>query len=338
MSNFPRFTADHHGFYCDDRPFIPLIQDHSLPLKNWSNVVYLRLPAGLNDDLSWRREKEQALQIVSSGKHLLWELDLGLSSFKFTPENSAAFFSFSLAIEEFTTQFWPGFQKQTFGIVLYQGLPPSEKNFPLADWEPSFLDWSHGLGLDPGGSSYELYRIQMLNEYLHRLISFLPDSVLPFAVIDASLISSPGKIAQFFSKDRFEHVQLALKGANCPFSGICWDDGQHGQGYLGSAMNCKIFYSSPTAGLYLPQDTFMNAFLIEELDKVILELNNNQTAFRIIPEGKLTEQWDGIDRLFVPSQAISGQGRRKLLGFVAAGGSILAFDGTELREHLLISS
>ncbi len=331
MSNFPLFTADHHGYYCDGRPFIPMIQEHSFPLKDWSNVVCLRLPAGLNDDLKWKQEKEQALHLAASGKHLLWELDLGLSSFKFTPENSTAFFSFSLAIEEFIAKLWSEFQKQTFGIALYQGQPPSEKNFPREDWESSFLDWSSELCLMID-SGYELYCIQMLSEYLHRLISFLPDSVLPFALIDVTSIRSPGKIAQFFSKGRFEHVQLALKGSTCPFSGICWNDGQNGHGYLGSAMKCKDFSSTPTVGLYLPQDKFLDVFLIEELDRVILELNGNRRAFRIIPEEKLTEQWDGIDQLFVPSQAISGQGKRKLLGFLAAGGSISTFDGTELSK------
>jgi hypothetical protein len=331
MSNLSLYTADHHGYYCNGHPFRPLIQEHPFPLKVWSNIACLRLPASLSDDLSWAREKEQALQIAASGKHLFWELDLGLSSFKFTPENSTAFFSFSLAIEEFTTKLWPEFQKQTFGIVLYRGMPPSAKNFPHADWESSFLDWSNELCLNPEDSSYDLYCIQMLSEYLHRLVSFLPDSVLPFALIDVVSIHSPGKIAQRFSKDRFEHVQLALKGATCPFSGICWNDGQNGQGYIGCFMNFKDFSSNATVGLYLPKDEFLDASLIDELDKLILELSKNQTPFRIISEEKLTEQWDGIDQLFVPRQAMSGQGRRKLLGFAAAGGSIVGFDGTELK-------
>jgi hypothetical protein len=325
MSNLPLFTADHHGYYCEGRPFVPWIQEDRFPLMEWSNIVCLRLPAGLNDDLDWMQEKEQALDLAASGKYLLWELDLGLSSFKFSSENSAAFFSFSLALEEFTAKFWPEFQKQTFGIVLYRGSPPSEKNFSHTDWESSFLDWSRELGLN--SPSYELYCVQMLSEYLHRLVSFLPDSVLPIALIDVISIDSPGKITQFFSKNRFEHVELALKGAKCPFSGICWNDGHHGQGYLGSAMQCKTLSCTSTVGLYLPQDKFLDAFLIDELDRIILKLNDNQTTFRIIPEERLTEQWDGIDQLFVPPTAISGQGRRKLLGFVAAGGSISTFDG-----------
>jgi hypothetical protein len=337
MNRSSLFTADHHGYYCDGQPFVPVIQEHPLPLQEGSNIACLRLPARLHDHLNWTQEKELALQIAASGKSLLWQLDLGLSSFKFTPEDSTAFFSFSLAIEEFAASLFPEFHKQTFGIALYQGPSPSEKNFPHSAWDPSFLDWSKELDWDPL-DSYQLYCIQMLSEYLHRLISFLPDSVLPFALVDVASMSSVGKIVAFFSKDRFEHVQLALKGATFPFSGICWSDGQQGQGYLGNAKNCKDFHAkehlqmvpSPTVGLYLPQDKFINVALIEELDRMILKLNNYSKAFRIIPEEKLTEQWDGIDHLIVPSQAISERGKRKLLGFVAAGGSLSTFSGTEL--------
>ncbi len=337
MSNSSPFTADHHGYYCDGLPFIPWIQEDSFSLMDWSNTAYLRLPATLSDDLGWTKEKERALHIAASGKYLFWEIDLGLSSFAFTPENSAAFFSFSLAVEEFTMKLWPEFHKQTFGVTLYRGLPPSEKNFSRADWEPSFLDWSSDLGVNATDSSYELYCVQMLSEYVHRLLSFLPDSVLPFAWIDVSSIHSPGRVAQLFSKERFEHIQLALKSAPCPFSGICWNEGQHGQGYLGCTGNGKNFSSSPMVGLYLPQDKFLSAFLIEELDRVIFKLKESRTAFRMIPEEQLADQWDGIDQLFVPSQqAISGQGRRKLLGFIAAGGTISTLDGTEgtsLKTH-----
>jgi len=330
MDDLPQFTADHHGYYRNGHPFFPMIQEHSFPFMDWSNSVFLRLPSCLSDDLNWSKEKEQARQIMASGKYIFWEIDLGLSSFVFTPENSAAFFSFSVAIEEFTAKIWPEFQKQTFGVVLYNGALTSSRNFPLGNWEPTFLDWVNELNWSTSEPHYDLYCIQILSEYLHRLVSFLPDSTLPFALIDAASIASPGKIAQLFSKERFEHIQLALKGATCPFSGICWDEGLNGQGYLGKTLSLKNS-SFPSLGLYLPKDKFLDASLIEAFDKLILEFNESQTPFRIIPEEKLTEQWDGIDKLIVPSQAISGQGRRKLLGFIAAGGRIETFEGTEIK-------
>jgi len=154
--------------------------------------------------------------------------------------------------------------------------------------------------------------------------------VLSFALINATFIASSGKIAQLFSKERFDHIQLALKGVTCPFSGICWDEGQNAQGYLGNVLPVKKQMATPTLGLYLPKDKFLDVALIQEIDTLILKLNKNQLPFRIIPEEKLTEQWDGIDKLIVPGQAISEQGKRKLLGFIAAGGSIESFEGKEI--------
>ncbi len=292
------FTADHHGYYQEGSPFIPAIQEHADPLMEWSNVASLRLPAHLNDDLSWTKEKEQAQQIIASGKFILWEIDLGLPSFTFTPENSAAFFSFSVALEEFSATLWPEFKTQTFGVALYRGEIPNKTNFPMGEWEAAYLESS---------LSYELFCTQMLSEYIHRLISFLPDSVLAFVIVDVSSISSPGKIAQLFSKERFEHVQVILKGDPC------WSE-----------------YSSPGLGLYLPKDELLDASLIQELDKLMVQLKEKGTAYRIIPEDKLTEQWDGIDTLIVPEQAISSQGKRKLLGFAAASGTILSFEGRKI--------
>jgi hypothetical protein len=311
------FTADHHGFYQGGRPFFPLIQEEPFPLMDWSNAVFLRLPASLTDDLAWKEEKERAKQIALSGKYILWEIDLGLSRFQFTPENSAAFFSFSVAIEEFAAHLWPPFQKQTFGVVLYRGGFPTVNHFPIARWEPTSLE-------------DDLYCIQMLSEYLHRLVSFLPDSVLPFALFDVNSVDSPGKIAQLLSKERFEHVQLGLKGVNFPFSGICWDRGRNGSGYLGLAPHIKEAVPTPSLGIYLPKDDHIDPSLICKLDRLIAELNEKQTPFRIIPEEKLTEQWDGVDTLILPSsEAISKQGKRKLLGFIAAGGSITIFEGED---------
>jgi hypothetical protein len=325
MSDLSLFTADHHGFYRDGSPFFPLIQEQSFPLMDWSNIVLLRLPARLSDDLVWSKEKGHAEQIAASGKFILWEIDLGLSTFQFTPENSAAFFSFTVALEEFTANLWPAFQTQTFGAALYRGDFPSVENFPLAHWESAFSDWSNEFKALSSESFYDLYCIQMLGEYLHRLLSFLPDTVLPFAFIDVSRIRSPGKIAQLFSKERFEHVQLALKGAKQPFSGICWDEGQNAQGYLSQAPKTKEAITASSLGIYLPKDRHIDLALIQEFDKLIFQLNEKRMPFRMISEEKLTEQWDGIDRLIVPSQAISGQGRRKLRGFIAAGGSVITF-------------
>ena len=43
----------------------------------------------------------------------------------------------------------------------------------------------------------------------------------------------------------------------------------------------------------------------------------------MIEELFLTESWEGVDRLYVLSEATTSQGKRKLLGFCAAGGTVI---------------
>ena len=276
-------SSDHHGFYRDGAPFFPLIQESS-PTADWSNVVLLRLPAHLSSDLDWSKEMEQANQIVNSGKMILWEIDLGLS--QLTPDNSTAFFSVFFSPRRVHSQVWPTFRDHTFGAALYRGPVPTEDLFPRPHWETAFIEWS----ADLPHPCYTLYCVQMLSEYLHRLISFLPDSVLPFALIDASTIRSPAKIAQLFSKARFEHIHLALKGAPCTLPSLRWETGQGSQGYLGATHPSITPQPSPSFGIYLPNDNHIDPTFMEKFDQTI---SNLTTPYRIIPEEKLQNSGTG---------------------------------------------
>ena len=311
------FTADHQGFYHNGVSFYPLIQDFADPLIEGANAIVLKLPAHLSDDLDWTCEIQIAKVAAAGGKYILWEIDLGLDSFQFIPEDSASFYSFSLALEEFSKKVWPEFQENTLGVSLYRGAFDLERNFPRANWEKAFEEWP--------GSDYELFCTQLLSEYLHRLISFLPEPVLAFTFFDVSQISSAAKISQLFSKERFEYLHLALKGAHAPFSGICWEHGFSAQGWLGSKVCASKPLPDASIGVYLPKDEHIDALLLEQLDRLILDLQSKGEPFRIVCEEKLTEQWDGLDQLLVFSSALSSQGKRKLLGFAAAGGTVITF-------------
>ncbi len=314
------FTADHRGFYLSGNPFFPLIQDSAVQ-QDGSNTVLIRLPAGLCDDLIWLKERQMADLAVSNGKYILWEIDLGLDSFQFLPEDSASFYSFSLVLEEFSKKLWPAFQNHTFGVALYRGTAEFAARFPLSYWEAAFLEWSSG-NLPEFEPDYELYSAQVFSEYLHRLISFLPESVQPFAFIDVREVQSPARASQLFSVDRFEYLHLALKGSKAPFSGICWEEGHLAQGWIGSFPGATQGTSQPLVGVCLPKDAYIDSALIQKMDILISDLKDKAEPFCIVSEEKLTEQWDGLDRLIVFSSALSAQGERKLLGFEAAGGIV----------------
>ncbi len=320
----PRFTADHHGFYNEGHSFFPLIQD-DLPLKDWSNVAVIRLPAGLRDDLNWDSSIQLARAYQAANKFILWELDLELDRYCFDPHDSAAFFSFTVALDEFKAHVWPQFSRDTFGVILYRGVFCPEMNFRKNQWESAFLEWKKEM--DNVGD-YSLYCLQNFAEYLHRLVSFLPDAVLAFVLIDTDSIGSPAKTAHFFSKQRFEHIQLILKGAQCAFAGITYQTGQIAHGWMGDDPFDHHSTACSTIGIYLPKDSFIDDSVLENLNALINSLNQTQMSYRIVCEEKLTEHWDGLDKIIVPATVLSSQGRRKLLGFAAAGGEIVSMDGS----------
>jgi hypothetical protein len=53
-------------------------------------------------------------------------------------------------------------------------------------------------------------------------------------------------------------------------------------------------------------------------------LKEQNVSFRILSENFIINQWDGLDILIVDPQTLSSSGIRKLQGFCAAGGMIVA--------------
>ncbi|MBS0621201.1 MAG: hypothetical protein JSS61_07080 [Verrucomicrobia bacterium] len=263
-----RFTADHQGFYLDGAPFFPDFR---------KNCKSIHLSAKLSDDLCWEKEKTE----VERGKFVLWELDLGFSPF--TPNDTATFFSHSLAIEEFIKSVWNGLQEESFGVLMYRGDWDLRPLFPQSLWRDHFEEW--------GGGDEALFAAQMFAEYLHRLAAILPDSLLPLIQVHTEGLS-PARKAHLFSGARFEHIYF-LKESPPQIASI---------------------------GIYLPDDSLCDLSVLTTLDQMALSLD---APYRFIHEAKLTEEWDGIDQLIVPEFALSHQGKRKLRGFEAAGGQIL---------------
>lgn len=324
------FSADHHGFYRGGESFFPLIQENALASTEWANIVRIVLPARLQDDLDWRKPLELAKRYIQSSKHILWEIDLGLNHYLFDLKDTAAFFSFTVALEEFTKKVWPEFSPHTFGVVLYHGVFQPAVSFPLSKWETLYLEW---LEDKPNEDAYSLFCAQNLADYLHRLISFLPDTLLAFAIVDVSMIQSSAKIAQLFSNMRFEHSHLILRGASFPFCGIVGSDSQWDEpkgmihGWLGAAPleRPRETVSAPLA-IFLPQDALIDTSVLQEIDQLIDFLGKARKPFRIISEEKLTQQWDGLDHIIVIPRTISLPGKRKLQGFIAAGGTVVTPD------------
>jgi hypothetical protein len=301
-------TSDHKRFYRNGEAFFPKIQNAAFPIQEWSDAVLLPLRASLQDDLDWSKEKQIAEQILEKKKAIFWELDLQFDNLS----DSSAFFAHARAVEEFS-KFTAAYAAHTFGVCLYRGSAEFSSLLPPSACDEEILQ-EH---------DFRLFCADALASYLHRLISFLPESVLPFGFFDASTISSPAYAAQLLSQERFQFLHLGLKGARFPFHGLGFGEDGLGTGWIGDRDCASPYLEVSAAAVCLPSDAYCNPKILGQIDELLLALKSQEVLFRIIPEERLTEEWDGLDRLFVIPESISPQGRRKLQGFAAAGGEII---------------
>src|SRR5579872_3728900 len=325
------FTADHtHFFYANDI-FIPLIQEG----KGEGNVHSIRLPAGLEEDLSWESQIISAEDAVKEGKLLFWQFDFGFEKKQISLKDSALFYSFGIALEQFFEKIWSKFKEETFGVSLFRGSADFSQLF-IWDQEnqDQYLEWLKDTYRDPSPNSYyfSVYCAHLFSEYLQRLISYLPDQLLVFCLLDLSFLSRRAEAAHLLSKEHFSHLHLAVKGAFLPLSGLTWQEGNSLGGWIGEGS--PRFNTSPSLSIAFsfPGDYYCSPQILSALEKTFRQLQERKISYRLIPESLLVEQWDGIDFLIVHSESLSPQGRRALKGFCAAGGTLVVI-GEPLSEN-----
>ncbi|MGE3535551.1 MAG: hypothetical protein AB7H48_12045 [Parachlamydiales bacterium] len=311
-------AIDHLHCYRNAVPFFPLVQDGNWPISDWAHAAVVFLQARPQDDLNWSSSLEMAREIVCSGKWVLWEIDFGFGSGSIDLNDQTAFYSYTVAIEEFVKKVWKEFSAATFGLVIYRGDADfSKRILNVAD---RFAE--EGVG-DGSSCRLDLYAAEMFAQYLHRLVSFLPDGLAPLALIDARGSNCLAQAALMFSRRRFEHVHLAVWGSPLPVPGLCWQTGGSFSGWIGPNSPIAAPASVPNRALCLPQDDFCTLEFFGELDELLENLLQSGDPFRLVCEERLTEEWDGLDQLILFPGQTSPQGKRMVQGFIAAGGSII---------------
>ncbi|MCB1119523.1 MAG: hypothetical protein KDK65_06150, partial [Chlamydiia bacterium] len=242
------------------------------------------LDGGLESSLKWEVPREE-------GK-ILYHLDLGLfDRLKFPLEHQAQFQSLALAVEQFVDTVWLPRRNRTLGVLLYQGT----------------LDFSSLVGgsyLDARDRCYDF-----LNTLAKRIPDKLP-ACLSFRVPE----SMPAlQVAQLISADLVEHFTLFLNGCPFPHAHGIWDkdDTYHFP---------QIQDALPATAILFPPASVTAEEAFAPLEPLFTQLHN--TPYRLINEEHLTEQWHGLDHLYVSESGLTPQGRRKLQGFQAAGGTL----------------
>lgn len=291
MTDF--FYFNHRKFYRNEELIKPVIGD-----TPECTVVPLFLPASLDQDLQWEMVKETAEKLVQQEKFLFWEFDFGLGRGSLDLCDTARYFSFTLAIEEFLKRLYPDFKEHSFGVGLYRGDALFSERF----------SWNEELENNCKESNLkeEIYCAKIFAEYMHRLASYLPDGILPFCFIDVSALTT-SEAAQILSRNRFCYLHLAVKGGGAPLGDLHWNQEM-----------AQPYSEEQEVGLVLPPDLFCTPLVLQKLEQLL----KSGVRFRIIPEALLNEHWDGLDVIMAVEDGLSAQGRRMLQGFAAADGHI----------------
>lgn len=192
--------------------------------------------------------------------------------------------SLRLAVEHFCSAVWEKFREETAGVCLYLG-----------------------------GDLLNDEQIRVLEI----LAGGLPDEVEAFIMLDVSSLSSPTEISRAISKERFPHFTLVVKGVENPLPEFGWESVCGSRGMIGRHL-VKNAIVEPTIGLCIPEKGASSS-----LDEIALWLKSKDLPFRMIPETLLTSEWQGLDDVIVDSETVASLCKRRLMGFCAAGGTIV---------------
>ncbi len=181
-------------------------------------------------------------------------------------------------------------------------LKRSIEHFNEVIWN-QFSEYSVGVCLYRG--SYDLTDQQI--EQLDMLAAELQDDADPFLLLDATDSPDPITEAQLTSKIRFPHFTLAVKEGKAPCESYVWKD----------SVLVSVNEES-TIGFSIPEEGNSGLLL-----KAVETLQKKHISFKLIPEALLTSEWHGLDHMIVDPDTLSVMGSRKLMGFCAAGGTVV---------------
>lgn len=288
----PKLGWNRETFLIDGKPFYPDLSDSG-------NTLLVRLPCEPSSNLQW--------DIPSTSKRILWEFSCGLHK-PFTPLTDELYFqSLALACKHFSQTLWPIYKDQTLGGILYKGSANFQAHFLWNDLhKTNYETWKNN---NPH-SDINSFCADAFSSYFQLLAYQLPDE-LPLVLCFDPPPSSLSRALHLLSRERFEHFLLATSDPRWPIPALYW------------TLNTLSFRPIQTStGLCFPKNGSLHDELFFQLDKILQTFYESNRPFRIVSEAFLTEEWDQLDEIHIIPQALSPQGRRKLLGFEAAGGKI----------------
>jgi hypothetical protein len=304
------------------------------------DAVTIHLDGRVQFDLDWKKGREQAQFAVEKGYALMWNMQMGLFNDLIHPlTHQSQFLSLTLALEHFRDSLWKEFKSQTLGLILFRGSVDFSNGFRwdehqeqnLRHWLQEInlphlasLDVSQLMQHGEGKQFIRLYCRDVAIEYIALLATRLPDSLSAYLFLDTQVLSrSLLSEMQILNPERFDRLHLALRGHQLPFNAIGWEE-PTAQGFSGYSLVDLPAVQTASIGICIPPMHFYHPQHYQGLEEGILALQKESIAFKLIAESHLTAQWDGLDYLLYSPTGLSTQGKRKLQGFCAAGGTVIS--------------
>lgn len=328
--------------------------------KNFNSVVF-ELDATLDSDLDWAKEKKRAEQFICQNYKIVWYLNFGLFHQLPLPlSDTSQYRSLNIAIDHFFDFIIKDLGKSTLGVIIYKGSLDFSYNWP---WDPNqdlnFRGWlsehfqdpnsffnqaklphSSLLSIDPkdlylneyGRSVLQFYCMYAALDYFSMLTSRFETDLLPYVLLDVSQIKSMTQIFQLLDHEDFEFIQLCLKNLpyECPHA-LGFETHAFANGFIGK--NLKKYQKPllhPLVGIVIPKKPIFDKEKIKKIDELIEKVKRHK-PIKLIGERNITLDWHGLEELVVIE--IEPDSKRKLEGFIAAGGKVVK-EGAKLNLSL----
>jgi len=263
-------------------------------------AVTVQLDGKVDASLCWKEEEELAKRYVDQGFSIVFELDLGLfKRLKAPLEDKGQYLALELAIEYFRNTLWPKFSHVSQGLILYRG------SLDFADDRDRALD------------------------YLELLVRAVPEGLPLLLLLDCSAITDSLQALLNLHPERFHSFTLCLKNAPLLTDSYVWERGR-GTGFIGRDIEAfhQVLSPTPSLGLLLPSLHTLqeqNLLTLPPVFRTHVEaLQKTGRPYRLISEEHLTTKWHGLNELIVVPECVSSQGKRKIQGFMAAGGEVIS--------------
>ncbi len=310
---------------------LKIFEGFSLQIPPGFNSVTIDIDARMQGELIWNDARKEAEEAIEKGFSLMWSLDLGLfNSLPLPLSNQSQFLSLAIGLEHFRDTLWKDFKSHTIGAILFKGSANFSHYF---QWSIDYQDQFHSWLKDQKIEIFEpkiiphlrsLFYRDVALEYFSLLSSRLPDTLPLYLYLDAHLISQePITEMQLLNLESFERWRLALRGSKLPFKAIGWGQPTP-YGYSGFSSPAIPMAEEAKIGICVPAKQVILIEHYQGMDTIIKHLIEKNIPFKMIAEAHITAEWDGLDYMIFSPNGLSVQGKRKLQGFCAAGGTAVS--------------